>query len=108
MLAVSIKRKTTEESTTISKTRIYKPLNFNNHVKIRSSKGQKNQVSNYNTFSVIDSNSFVEFTINGNNFSGTFYNDNTTNLSNGSYTLEITANGTATSVQSYNTQLLTD
>lgn len=67
-----------------------------------------NQVSNYNTFSVIDSNSFVEFTINGNNFSGTFYNDNTTNLSNGSYTLEITANGTATSVQSYNTQLLTD
>lgn len=67
-----------------------------------------NQVSNYNTFSVIDSNSFVEFTINGNNFSSTFYNDNTTNLSNGSYTLEITANGTTTSVQSYNTQLLTD
>ena len=67
-----------------------------------------NQVSNYNTFSVIDSNSFVEFTINGNNFSNTFYNDETTNLSNGLYTLRITANGTATEVDDIALELLTD
>ncbi|MQP25731.1 hypothetical protein GFJ94_11720 [Flavobacterium sp. LMO8] len=67
-----------------------------------------NQVSNYNTFSIIDSDSFVEFTINGNNFSNTFYNDETTNLSNGLYTLRITANGTATEVDHIALELLTD
>ena len=67
-----------------------------------------NQVSNYNTFSVIDSNSFVEFTINGNNLSFQFYSDETTNLSNGLYTLRITANGTATEVDDIALELLTD
>ena len=67
-----------------------------------------NQVSNYNTFSVIDSDSFVEFTINGNNLSFQFYSDETTNLSNGLYTLRITANGTATEVDDITLELLTD
>lgn len=67
-----------------------------------------NQVSNYNTFSVIDSDSFVEFTINGNNFSMSFYNDDTTNLSNGLYTLKISAIGTPTEVNAIIGDLLTD
>jgi len=67
-----------------------------------------NQVSNYNTFSVIDSDSFVEFTINGTNFSMSFYNDDTTNLSNGLYTLKISANGTPTEVDAIVVELLTD
>ena len=67
-----------------------------------------NQVSNYNTFSVIDSDSFVEFTINGNNFSMSFYNDDTTNLSNGLYTLKISAIGTPTEVNALIGDLLTD
>lgn len=67
-----------------------------------------NQVSNYNTFSVINSDSFVEFTINGNNLSFQFYSDETTNLSNGLYTLRITANGTATEVDDIALELLTD
>ena len=67
-----------------------------------------NQTSSYNTFNVITGESYVEFTINGNNFSIQFYDNNTTNLSNGSYTIEITATGTATEVQSLTLQLLTD
>lgn len=67
-----------------------------------------NQVSNYNTFSVIDSDSFVEFTINGNNFSMSFYNDDNTNLSNGLYTLKISAIGTPTEVNAIVGDLLTD
>ena len=67
-----------------------------------------NQTSSYNTFNVITGESYVEFTINGNNFSSTFYYDNSTNITDGSYTLEITANGTPTVVQSVNSQLLTD
>ena len=67
-----------------------------------------NQSSGYRTFNIIASDNYVEFTINGNNFSIQFYDNNTTNLSNGSYTIEITATGTATEVQSLTLQLLTD
>lgn len=67
-----------------------------------------NQSSGYRTFNIIASDNYVEFTINGNNFSSTFYYDNSTNITDGSYTLEITANGTPTVVQSVNSQLLTD